>query len=70
MIREPTPTREPTPKLLSPHDDWRYQKGLLIRWACEEMIREHPTTVSVKKLQTLLDEATQASHRACPEISV
>jgi hypothetical protein len=69
MIREPTrepsPTREPTPKLLLLHEeDRRNQQGLLIRWACEEMIREHPTTVSVKKLQALLDEATQLVHRA------
>jgi hypothetical protein len=34
------------------------------------MIREHPTTVSVKKLQALLDEATQPSIVPELEISV
>jgi hypothetical protein len=34
------------------------QKGL-VRWAPEELIREHPTTVNVKKLQALFEAPTQ-----------
>lgn len=44
------------------------QKGL-VRLAREELIREHPTTVSVKKLQAPFEETSPALAAPDPEFT-